>query len=435
MSFDSPTLPPIEFVPAGESTEQSEANLALVEPSPGFRPAANLCVEIIARDADVTVLDFTAQQVNVRYRMDGIWHNGPQLERERGDYMLATLKQMAGLNYRERRQRQQGAFKTIYMKRGQKFKIVSQGVPTGERVAIYLDYKRPSLESAAELGMRPKMQQQIQALIADPNMGNLMVVAVPGEGYTSAWKGVVGCADRLTRDFYVLQPVGKGEAEEVINVFPVEFDPASGQDAMSPVPQLLLKQPDVLAFPDLPSGDLVNRITQLSVDQSMPIFTRHPGKTCLDGLLRLIVKQPDVAAFVKRLDGIVAMRVVRKLCSQCRVPYNPHPQLLQQLGLPQGRIAELYQPLVFKPGMVDENEDELEPCGNCSGIGFRGRTGVFEFLRLTDPIRQAIVRQPRMDYLQKVAASEGHVSMYQEGVLLVAKGTTSVDELNRVLKA
>ena len=428
-------MPPIEFVPAGDNSDQQEANLALVEPSPGFLPAANLCVDIIVRDADITVLDFTAQQVNVRYQIDGLWHNGPQMERELGDYMLATLKQMAGLNYRERRQRQEGSFKSVYMKRGQKFKLVSQGVPTGERVAIYLDYKRPGRESASELGMRPKMQQQIQSLIANLEMGNLLVVAVPGEGYTSAWRGVVGCADRLTRDFYVLQPVGKGEAEEVINVIPVEFDPAAGQDAMSPIPQLLLKQPDVLAFPELPDGDLINRITQLSNEQSMPIFTRHPGKTCLDGLLRLIAKKPDVASFVKRLDGVVAMRVVRKLCTDCRVAFTPHPQLLQQLGLPQGRIAELYQPFVFRPGMVDEDEVELEPCSTCSGIGFRGRTGIFEFLRMTDPLRQAIVQQPRLDYLRKVAGSQGHVTMFQEGVLLVAKGTTSVDELNRVLKA
>lgn len=435
MSFDDDDKLPIEFIPHGETEEIRDANLKLVEPSPGFGTAANFCCDIINKNSELTVLDFTQQTVTIRFQIDGLWHGGPEMDRESGDFMLATIKQMAGMNFRERRQRQEGKFKSIYRKKGQTFNVVSQGVPTGERVALYLHTKKPPIDSAEDLGMRKKMREQLSTLTASADMRNVLVVAVPGEGYTTAWKGIVGCADRLTRDFYVLQPVGKGDEEEIINIFPCEFDPAKGEDATSPLHQLLLREPNVLAFEDLPNGNMVNSIVDFSIENSLPIFTRQQGKHCIDGLLRLFAKGPDIRKFVDHLDAVIAMRVIRKLCNNCKVGYAPHPQLLQQLGLPAGRVAELFQPFVFQPGMVDADEKPIQPCPECSGIGFKGRTGLFEMLKLTPAIRDAIATNPKNDYLQQVTKQQGHVSMFMEGVLLIAKGLTSVDELQRVLQS
>ena len=434
MSFDD-DQPPIEFVPHGETEEIRDANLELVEPSPGFSTAANFCCDVINKNSELTVLDFTQQSVTIRFQIDGLWHGGPPMDRESGDFMLATIKQMAGMNFRERRQRQEGKFKTIYKRKGQTFNVVSQGVPTGERVALYLHVKKPPIDSAEDLGMRKKMRDEITSMTSDPNMKNLLVVGVPGEGYTTAWKSIVGCADRLTRDFYVLQPKSKGDEEEIINIFPCEFDPEKGEDAATPLPQLLLREPNVLAFEDLPNGDLINRVVDFSAQNNLPMFSRQQGKHCIDGLLRLLAKGPDIRKFVDHLDAIVSMRVIRKLCDNCKVAYTPHPQLLQQLGLPTGRVAQLYQPFVFQPGMTDADEKPIEPCPECAGIGFKGRTGLFEMLKMTQSLRDAIVANPKSDHLQQVAKNEGHVSMFMEGVLLIAKGLTSVDELQRVLNS
>ena len=129
------------------------------------------------------------------------------------------------------------------------------------------------------------------------------------------------------------------------------------------------------------------------------------------------------------------MRMLRKLCEKCKIFFPPQPKLLARLGLPQGRVAELCKPFVFKPGMVDENEVEIDPCETCHGIGFKGRTGIFELLVMNDQLRQAILSSPRLDKLSAIAAKSGHISMQQEGIVLIARGLTSIDELQRVLKA
>ncbi len=431
--FDEFT-PPIEFTAAGETTEEQQTNLKIVKPSPGFDPAAELVAEAIIKDATVTVLDFSAQQVVVRFQIDGIWHAGAPMDRETGDYLLATLKQLSGLDYRERRARQEGKFGTLYMKVRQKFKLVSQGIPTGERAALYLDYKRPPLETAEQLGMRTSMLKSLQPILNDQKTGMVLVTGVPGEGYTSAWRGVLDAADRLTRDYFVMEAKGTLE-EEVINIYPIEFDPSKGEDAMTPIPQLLLKEPDVLAFTDLVDGNLIDRIVDLSVAKEIPMFTRIPGKHCVDAVLRVLLLKPNVTKFAESLACVVAMRLVRLLCEECRIPFQPHPQLLQKLGLPQGRVAELFKPFIFKPGMVDENEVEIEPCSKCSGIGYRGRTGLFEMLTINDEIRQALVKTPRADQIAAIAKRHGHISMQMEGVVMVAGGRTSIEELQRVLKS
>ena len=427
-------IAPIEFTAAGATAEQQKTNLKIVEPSPGFEPAAELISEIIIKDANVTVLDFTPQQVTIRFQIDGLWHAGAPMDRETGDYMLATLKQLSGLNYRERRLRQEGGFGSLYLKKKQKFKVVSQGIQTGERVALYLDYKRDPLETVEELGMRPSMIKQLTPILNDQKTGLVLITAVPGEGYTTAWRGILNACDRLTRDYFVIEQVGHNEPE-VINIYPIDFDPAKGETAMSPIPQLLLREPDVLAFPELTNGGLLNDIVDLSTEREIPTFTRIPGKHCVDGLLRLLVLKPDVAKIAGGLTAVVAMRLIRKLCDTCKIAFQPHPTLLQKLGLPPGRVAELFRPFVYKPGMEDEDGKEIEPCPTCSGIGYRGRMGFFEMLKMNDDIRNALVRTPRMDQISAVAKRHNHISLQMEGIVLVAAGKTSVEELQRVLKS
>ena len=128
------------------------------------------------------------------------------------------------------------------------------------------------------------------------------------------------------------------------------------------------------------------------------------------------------------------MRLTRLLCTACKLGFVPNPAMLQQLGLPPGRVAQLYREFQYQPGMVDENDVEIPPCPNCHGLGYVGRKGFFEMLTITDKLRQVIAKTPRFDHILAAARSEGHISLQQEGIVMVAKGVISLEELQRVLK-
>jgi type II secretory ATPase GspE/PulE/Tfp pilus assembly ATPase PilB-like protein len=426
-------VPPIQITPAGAKAEQQDEILQSVQPSRGFPSVCRLLVEIIQREAFTTVLEYTPKSVSLRYLMDGLWQPGTPMDRENGDFLLATLKHVAGMDYRERRKRQEGKFTTLYSKIRQTFHVVSMGIPSGERVIITVDWKRPPLETLEQLGMRPSMQQQLSEILANPKTGMLLVTALPGEGYTALWRGVLTACDRLTRDYYVVEEASQIE-KEVINVLTYPFDRSKGETPLSTIPAMLLKQPDVITFGELPDRETINAVIDLSTQQQMPVYFRAPGKHCLDGMLRMLALKPKVEEFVNRLQAIVSMRLVRKLCENCRVSFKPAPALLQKLGLPPGRIGELYKPFLFKSGMLDEKEQEIQPCKSCKGIGFRGRTGIFELLLMNDVLRAALLKPVKLDNLMALAQANRHISMQQEGMVLVAKGVTSIDELQRVLK-
>ena len=73
-------------------------------------------------------------------------------------------------------------------------------------------------------------------------------------------------------------------------------------------------------------------------------------------------------------------------------------------------------------------------CAKCNGIGYFGRTAIFELLLVDDPIRKALAQQPKLDVLRKISRQSGNRNLQQEGIVLVAQGITSVQELSRVLK-
>ena len=126
------------------------------------------------------------------------------------------------------------------------------------------------------------------------------------------------------------------------------------------------------------------------------------------------------------------MRMCRKLCEQCKQPFQPGPQYIQQLGLPPSHVQVLYQH--FQP-VPDENGNLPEQCEACAGKGFSGRTGIFELITMNDQLRQTIATAPDPNVIRQMAQQLGNKSTQQEGVLHLAQGITSIQELQRALSS
>ena len=194
-------LPPVQLTAAGKDDKEQQENLDRIIPSPGYPTCAHLICDAIEKRSDTTVFDFTPQLVNIRYRIDGIWHTMPQMDRETGDFMMATLKQLAGMNYRERRARQEGAFQAMLMKKKYKCRVVSQGVKTGERIALYINIPQPPTETLEDLGINKAIKAKLMNAL-NANRGIVLVGALPAEGFTTIWRATLNACDRLMRDFF-----------------------------------------------------------------------------------------------------------------------------------------------------------------------------------------------------------------------------------------
>jgi len=172
--------------------------------------------------------------------------------------------------------------------------------------------------------------------------------------------------------------------------------------------------------------------------QNKLVIARVAAKEASEALLRVMAYKGPVQEFVQAVTLVLSGRLVRKLCEPCRQSYQPPPQLLQKLGIPPGRVSVLYRD--YQPPPPEQRIDakgrpiEIEICEQCGGIGFFGRTGIFELMVVNDMIREALVKTPNLEGIRRAARMSGHRVMQEEGIVLVAQGTTSLQELQRVLK-
>lgn len=423
--FDYQKGAPVELTAMGGVDDQAnQANLIKSRQSPGFLVAKEVISDALDLRADRVMLDFTQQAVGVKHQIDGVWHDDQPRDRESGDAMLEVMKMLANLNPAERRARQDGNFGAQHQNRDYTCRISAQGVQTGERVVVLFEGAQVAIESLEAAGMRPKMVEQVKEALGG-SQGLALISAMPSGGLTTTLTLTLKSLDRFMRDFYIVEDKAHTEGD-VENVQHVPYDAAAGQTPADVLGALFHKDPDVIVAPNWSDAKTVAALCEQAVEDSLVIGTIR-AKEAVEALLRVLALKVPARQFAPPAKAVLNVRLIRKLCEQCRQAYAPNPEMLKKLGIPAGKVQAFYRP-------PPAPEDPKEICQACRGIGYVGRTGIFELLAVNDKLRQAMGQQPKLETLRKVARAAGHRGLLEEGLVLVARGVTSLQELQRVLK-
>jgi type II secretory ATPase GspE/PulE/Tfp pilus assembly ATPase PilB-like protein len=428
----------VELRAMGADDEQkNQANiLAARQQAEAYVAAKDLIAETSDRRAEKAMLDYTPQDVKLRLLIDGVWHDAGARERASGDLMLEVMKKIANLNEKDRRNKQDGKFGANYKDFKYLCLLSTQGVQTGERVLLTLTIpKEKKFKTLEDLGMREKQREKLLKLMMT-DKGLFLFSSLPGGGLTTTGTIALGSTDRLLRDFLAVENA-RQRNPDVENIDPTTYDPGQGEKPMTKLPSLIRRHPDAIVVMDLVEKETLEYLIAQVNERPLLFFTGINAKDASEALLRLLatykVPPQDVAPI---LVGVLYTRLIRKLCTKCKEAYQPAPQLLQKLGIPPDRVTEWHrerQP----PGpdaTEKEKKEKSEPCKKCGGIGYFGRTAFFELLEVNDQVREALIKQPKLEVIKKIARATGSPNLQDEGLLLVAQGVTSLEELQRVLK-
>ncbi|MDX1962221.1 MAG: ATPase, T2SS/T4P/T4SS family [Pirellulales bacterium] len=417
---------PVKFIPKGADDDQkNQVNLITARQSAGWQPAKQLIADMLARKAEMSMLEYSAQGVAVRFSIDGCWHNVPALTREVGDPMLAALKKMGNANEQDRRGKQEAIYECEYEKIKYQVRLVTQGTETGERAILSLKNTKTLLKSLDSLGMRAKLIETVKPFLNEQR-GIVLVSAPPaGGGYSTIYSVVLRECDRYMRDFVGVEETNHREPE-VENVHLTYYDAKHGDNPLKILNDQALKYPNVYAMSDLINGDVARFLIEQCGEDRL-VLSGVRAKECAEALLRVLMLKVPAAEFAPEIKLVINMRTVRKLCEKCREAYTPPPETLKKLGLPPSQVTALYRPPTSWP-------EKEPPCVNCTGIGYVGRTGIFEVLVVGDHTRKALTTTPQLEAVRAAARKDGMRTLQEEGIVLVAKGITSLDELLRVLK-
>jgi type II secretory ATPase GspE/PulE/Tfp pilus assembly ATPase PilB-like protein len=414
--------PPLKLLAHGGPTERDEQiRLISARQSPGMREAREILAGGLSCRATAVMLDYSPQAVALNYLVDGVWLNRENEDRQKADPALETLKLLCGLNPQDRQSRQEGTFAAEYEGTRYTATLACQGTKTGERAIVQLEEKQVRFASLEELGMRDKMQKQLNEVMDLPQ-GMVLFSALPANGLRTTVNVALRGTDRLMREFMAVEEE-TNRYEEIENVPVTTYDAAAGQTLAEVLPKVFRAEPNAVVVRDLTDGEAVGLLCHEVRNQRL-IFSTIRAKDGTDALLRVLALKVPPAEFAKAVAGVLSQRLVRKLCEACKEAYAPPPEILKQLGIPEGRVPSFYRP-PQKPEKV---------CRQCTGIGYLGRTAIFELLVVGDTVRKVLATSRKPDLLRSAARKDGMRSLQEEGVLLVAKGVTSLPELMRVLK-
>lgn len=419
--------PPVKLIASGGADERTNTGwLLLARQSSGFGFAREILADGLAARGSAIMLDYTQQGVAIRTMIDGVWIPREARPRDYGDPALEAIKLICGLNPQDRKSRQEGVFIAQYESVKYSTQFTSQGTPTGERLLLQFEEKSIQFKTLEELGMRTKLQEQFLELL-NLKQGFAIFSAPPAGGLRTTTNVALRACDRYTREFSAVEEESN-QYVPVENVPLTTYKAADGQSPIDVLPRVFRTEPNVIIVRDLPNAETVEMMCDEIVEDSRMMVSTVRAKDSAEALMRILALGVPPAKFVPTANVVLCQRLVRKLCESCKEAYAPPPQVLKQLGIPEGRVQAFYRPRQPNP------EDPKEVCAACNGIGYVGRTAIFELLPVGDNVRHALLAGAKIDVVRQAARKDGMKSLQEEGILLVIKGVTSLHELMRVMK-
>lgn len=437
---------PIRFIGKSEDKNKpgGDSKISRVEDSEYYQAALEVIYEAFQMRATDVHLEPGKEEMSVRFRIDGIMNQREPLTRQTGDAMVNILKVLANLDISEKRKPQDGSFSAEILdqpsdekeddapkKKAKKptildFRVATAGSVAGEKMVLRILDGSKSMGSLKKLGMRDKLKDQIEAIVNQPH-GMLIVCGPTGAGKSTTLYACLSEIDRFQKNVITLENPVEYQIE---NVTQIEINPKAGKTFASELRSILRQDPDVIYVGEIRDKETAEISCQAAQTGHMVFTTVHANDsvTAFGRLLDLGVAPFMIANSV---SAILSQRLVRVLCPKCKVKYRPNPEILKKFNLSPDKHEFFYK---AKSEVNQQEEDDSPPCKNCSGTGFRGRSGVYELLILNETIKNLIRDNPSVGAIREEAVRTGMKYLQEDGLRQVVAGNTSIQEILRVCK-
>lgn len=355
--------------------------------------------------------------------VDGLPQQAEPLPAAEAIAMIDFWKAAAGLDTADRRRKLIGEVSVRTEAESTPVRLITSGSQAGMRLQLRIDPQAELRRKLPTLGLLAPQLDTLTALVED-GTGVVLLAAPADAGLSHLMYGMARMHDAYTSNVQTLELDVELPLEGVRqNV----WAPGGETDFHIQVRALLRRDPDVLALAHLPDAETIKVIVAGDQDRTRT-YVCIPAPDALAAASHWLRLSGDPAKASGVLRGVVSMRKVRKLCENCRVPYQPPAEMLQKLGLPPDRVRQLY-----KRGGQVLIRNKPETCPVCAGIGFYQQTGLFEVFPF-DADARAMLAQGDLKSLRGALRKAGHFSLQDAGIRKAVEGVTGIDEVTRVLR-
>ena len=360
------------------------------------------------------------ETLQIRYRIDGqlVPVRVPDSLRSFQDAIISRIKIMSAINISEKRSPQGG--RITYTMGQSDLDIRVSTLPTlyGESISLRLLNEKSQPLSMLELGLQTFDENKIVSVLEKPH-GIVLVTGPTGSGKSTSLTAFIRKIHKPERRIMTVEdPV----EYEVSGINQTQVNSEIGFSFSSALREILRQDPDVIMVGEIRDRETADIAIRASLTGHLVLSTLHtndaPG-----AITRLIDMEIEPFLIASSVEMVIAQRLVRRLCMTCATPENLSEEELKAslalLGIDPSELIHLEKVLT------------AVGCDKCQNLGFRGRVGIFELMRMSDDIHSLIIKSVSAPEIREVALQQGMTTLQQSGWSQIKRGLTSLSEVIR----
>ena len=400
---------------AGELLQLQEGDGAAVEAEANATPIIRF-VDLILyqaiqdRASDIHFEPFE-NEFKIRYRVDGALYEMSPPPRHLALPVISRVKVMANMNIAERRLPQDGRIQKYIAGRSVDLRVSTLPTQFGESLVLrVLDRTIVNLDLGA-LGMPDYIHDFLLEMINRPN-GIFIATGPTGSGKTTT---LYSCLRKINTIDSKLLTAEEPVEYDLEGIVQVPVNEAIGLTFARILRSFLRQDPDRIMVGETRDLETAQIAIQASLTGHLVFTTLHtndaPG-----AVTRLINMGVEPFLISSTLEAVLGQRLLRSICPHCRTPYQPNEALLTELGIPRRDIGG--RQFYYGKG-----------CDACNNTGYKGRKGIYELLKISDPLRELINERAPTVVLKQKAIELGMVTLRQDGLRSIFAGDTTIEEV------
>ena len=407
-----------EKAASGESqSEPSAEELSVLAADAPVVRLVNLVINgAINRGASDIHLEPQKDDMRVRYRLDGLLYDQMTIPRNHQAAVVSRVKISARMNIAERRLPQDG--RIALTNHGREFDLRVSTMPSifGEKVVMRLLEKTSMRLPFEDLGFLPDQQQLFQWLLARP-YGMILVTGPTGSGKSTTLYAALSTINEPTRNIITIEdPV----EYQLPGITQTETNPKVGMTFARGLRTMVRQDPDVIMVGEIRDLETAEIAVQAALTGHLVFSTLHtndaPG-----ALVRLENMGVEPFLISSSVIGVLAQRLARVICPSCKQFYTPSADVIKSLS---------------SIGVALPKDVQLARgvgCEECDHLGYRGRTAIYEVMRVSDALREQVLARQSAVALREQARADGMKTMKESGLEKVLQGVTTAEEVLRVI--
>ena len=388
--------------------------------SPVVKLVNTIILSALQKQASDIHIEATERALDVKFRIDGVLYNAMEpLGGSLHASLISRLKIMSELDIAERRIPQDGRFKLHVEKRTVDFRVSILPSVFGESVVIRILDKQHIAAGVQGLrldvlGYNPEDLKRFRRAITRP-YGMVLVTGPTGSGKTTT---LYGALNEVHTDEDKIITIEDPVEYQLKGIVQIPVNEKKGLTFSRGLRSILRHDPDKIMVGEIRDVETAQIAIQSALTGHL-VFTTVHANNAFDVISRFINMGIEAYNFVASLSCILAQRLVRSICPFCKVPIEIDPNLCAESGIDyeKAKLSTLY---------------EGKGCQECSGLGYRGRKAITEFLDMTDSIKEMILAGKSSSEIRIAAMAQGMTSLRQAALQKVFRGETTLKEINRV---